>query len=105
MKDENEVIIHLPYKLRKSLDVDEIKTYFEKQRRFTKWSFVVSFIFTIIVILGFLIFDTERLIYTVTITYILVTIMFYFSNKQYHFTEEDINRAIERYKKEKGIED
>jgi len=104
MKEENEVIIHLPYKLRKSLNADEIKAYFDKQRRITRWLFVFSFSLMVLVVIGFLIFETERLIFTVTITYILTTIMFYYSNKQYHFTEADISEAIEKYKKEKGLD-
>ena len=102
MKSDNEVIIHLPYKLRKSLNQDDIFNYFEKQRKTANLTFIIAFPLAIVVLFLLFLSDVKGVTPILIISQVLIILLLFINNrKQFNFSKDDIKSAIENYSKTK----
>ncbi len=100
MKSDNDLIILLPYKLRKSLNQDDIVNYFEKQRKVSNITFMIAFPLAIVVFLLLFISDVKGVTPILIISQLLLILLFFIYNrKQFNFSKDDIKSAIDNYVK------
>lgn len=95
MNKSEEILTGLPYKLRKTPDVDSIYLHLKKKRRLVTALLIISAaVFFLIIILHFIYGKVPCYIYLILLSYIINIVIFFHLYKKYNYSKEEIEEII-----------
>lgn len=93
------IIILLPYKLRKNLDVLEIERFFRIRKQIMKYVLLFVILFAIITFVLIVFSKIEKISsYFLAITALINVVIYFINYRQFNISKEDIGKAIKLYK-------